>query len=208
MAKKIYLNGWVKPMAEEHAHAYCQDVLGLSESDKKYQKEFDKAVQEFCKEFYENALIPHAANPLKKSNPIISAYSRYEDYSALGSLIYVFKNMIVCLQKDWNWYDTREEQAKVIGEIEETISCMESLLNIWPKYAEKVQLEKKPLFLEQFIKCKTLETLLSYELLIKAQDKSGKPLIKAKSKAAQNRLAGLWDECRSIIYHLLKFLKE
>lgn len=61
--KKIYLKQWVKPMAELHAISYVEDVLGLTEDSPKFKKEFEKAFEEFCVEFYEHSLIPHAANP-------------------------------------------------------------------------------------------------------------------------------------------------
>lgn len=61
--KKIYLKEWVQPMAELHATSVVEDLMGLSEDDPKYEKEFEKAFEEFCLEFYENSLIPHAANP-------------------------------------------------------------------------------------------------------------------------------------------------
>lgn len=61
--KKIYLKEWVKPMAELHAIAYVEDVMGLTEDSPKFQKEFEKAFVDFCVEFYNHSLIPHAANP-------------------------------------------------------------------------------------------------------------------------------------------------
>lgn len=61
--KKIYLKEWVRPMAELHARSVVEDLMGMDESDPKYEKEFEKAFVEFCSEFYENSLIPHAANP-------------------------------------------------------------------------------------------------------------------------------------------------
>lgn len=72
MNKKIYLPEWVEPMAKEHAKTYCEQVLSLSPKDKKYQKEFDKAVHNFCKEMYEDSIVPHADSDLstKRKNPI------------------------------------------------------------------------------------------------------------------------------------------
>jgi hypothetical protein len=61
--KKIFLKEWVRPMAELHAICVVEDLMGLSENDPKYQKEFEKAFHDFCLEFYEHSLIPHAANP-------------------------------------------------------------------------------------------------------------------------------------------------
>lgn len=61
--KKIFLKEWVKPMAELHAVCVVEDVMGLSEDDPKYQKEFEKAFHDFCVEFYTHTLIPYAANP-------------------------------------------------------------------------------------------------------------------------------------------------
>lgn len=61
--KKIYLKEWIKPMAELHAVCVVEDLMGLEKDDPEYKKEFEKAFYEFCKEFYENSLIPHAANP-------------------------------------------------------------------------------------------------------------------------------------------------
>jgi hypothetical protein len=81
--EKVYLPEWVLPMAEEHAHAYCEDVLGLKKSnpvDKNYEKAFDKEFQKFCEEFYEHSLIPHASNPLKQSNPTVSPYQSVFDF--------------------------------------------------------------------------------------------------------------------------------
>lgn len=69
--KKIYLKEWVKPMAELHAVAYVEDVLGLSEDHPKYEKEFEKAFEEFCAEFYNHSLIPHAANPTIPAGRIV-----------------------------------------------------------------------------------------------------------------------------------------
>lgn len=60
---KIFLKEWVQPMAELHALTVVEDILGIEQDDPDYKKEFEKAFYEFCKEFYENSLIPHAANP-------------------------------------------------------------------------------------------------------------------------------------------------
>lgn len=64
--KKIFLKEWVKPMAELHAESYVEDVLEIKKSNPKYKKEFDKAIQEFCREFYEHSLVPHAEEGNKK----------------------------------------------------------------------------------------------------------------------------------------------
>ncbi len=80
MSKKtIFLKQWIKPMAEEHAETYVCEVLGLESDDPKYEKEFEKAFYKFCEEFYEDSVIPHAANPLKASNPTISPYEKIYD---------------------------------------------------------------------------------------------------------------------------------
>jgi hypothetical protein len=79
--KTIFLKSWIKPMAEEHARVYVEDVLEMDEKDPKYEKEFEKAFYKFCEEFYEDSVIPHAANPLKASNPTISPYEKiYENF--------------------------------------------------------------------------------------------------------------------------------
>jgi len=72
MKDKIHLVEWVKPMAELHAETYVEDVLGIKKSNPKYKKEFNKAVQEFCHEFHQHSLVPHAEEGTRKrSNPRI-----------------------------------------------------------------------------------------------------------------------------------------
>ena len=81
-ATQIHLKEWVKPMAELHARTYCEDVLGLEKDDKKYVKEFEKSFYSFCKEFYENSLVPHAMNPtIRKGTNIYDIYK--DDFNKL-----------------------------------------------------------------------------------------------------------------------------
>ena len=69
--KKIYLNDWVKPMAELHAICVVEDILGISQDNPKFQKEFEKAFEDFCTEFYEHSLIPRASNPTVPAGKVI-----------------------------------------------------------------------------------------------------------------------------------------
>jgi len=74
---KVYLPKWVEPMAMLHAQSVVEDELGLSPNDPDYEKQFEKACYDFCKEFHEDSLVPKAMNPTWRGG--INAFDAFED---------------------------------------------------------------------------------------------------------------------------------
>lgn len=80
---KVYLPKWVEPMAMLHAQSVVEDELGLSPNDPDYEKQFEKACYDFCKEFHEDSLVPKAMNPTWRGG--INAFDAFEDSLFKGS---------------------------------------------------------------------------------------------------------------------------
>jgi hypothetical protein len=74
--KQVYLPKWVEPMADLHATSVVEDELGLRENDANYEKEYEKAFYNFCKELHVHSLTPYAMNPTWRGG--INAFHEFE----------------------------------------------------------------------------------------------------------------------------------
>lgn len=79
--KTVYLPEYVKGIAHRYAKDFVEEVDGIRESNPKYEKAFDRAVNSFCKEYYEsltgikaNPTTPKAAAAFDQFNPFFQGF--------------------------------------------------------------------------------------------------------------------------------------